>query len=225
MITKKYNYQHLDRNINTNGKREYIAPTGHLPSVTTILNATKPAESEAGLENWRQRIGHKNAKQITTEAADVGTLMHASLEDYINDTNTITGNNFIHALARTMAETVVAKGMCNVSEVYGCEVPLYFEDMYAGTTDCIGLWRDKVAIIDFKQTLRPKNEQWVGDYKMQLTAYAMAHNHMFDTDITTGVIMMCSQDLTYQEFIIDNKAFEAAQLEWVLRLQKYYDAN
>ena len=63
--------------------------------------------------------------------------------------------------------------------------------LYAGTTDCIGLWNGKLAILDFKQTNKPKKREWVDDYFCQLTAYAQAHNEMFDTEINTGVILMC----------------------------------
>jgi genome maintenance exonuclease 1 len=100
--------------------------------------------------------------------------------------------------------------------------------LYAGTTDCVGVWNGKPAIIDFKQTNKPKKREWIGDYFLQLTAYAQAHNEMHGTDINTGVILMCakpdSKDATpqYQEFVLEADEFDHWSEQWMKRVELYY---
>ena len=83
LLTNKFKYEKLSRD-ESSGKRLYATPQGHkVPSVTTILDKTKPAESRIALANWRKAVGEKKAQEITTEAANRGTRMHKFLEDYV----------------------------------------------------------------------------------------------------------------------------------------------
>lgn len=234
MYLAKYPYQPLTRE-SVNGRRLYATPDGHrLPSVTTILDATKSAEKQASLENWRRSIGHKKAQQITTEAANRGTRMHSYLEDYIKKGRMPErGSNPYSWASHAMAETVIDQGLCHVSEFWGVEVPLYFPKIYAGTTDCVGLHKGQPCIIDFKQTNKPKRDSWIEDYKLQLVAYALAHNEVHKTQIRKGVILMCVKpDLDdqqgvltqpqYQEFEISGAEFGHWSQQWWLRLEQFY---
>ena len=82
-IPDKFKYEQIKR-IDTPEGRRYATPDGQkLPSVTTILDATKSEESKRALQEWRNRVGHKVAQEITTEAAGRGTRMHKWLEDYV----------------------------------------------------------------------------------------------------------------------------------------------
>ena len=148
-----------------NGKRLYATPDGRkLPSVTTILDRTKPQEKRLALENWKKRVGHEKAQQITTEAANRGTRMHTYLEHWIiNGTQKERGSNPFSWPSHVMADTVIREGLCQVDEFWGTEVPLYFPGIYAGTTDCVGLHQGMPAIMDFKQTNKPKREEWIDD--------------------------------------------------------------
>ena len=168
MITQRYQYAPLTRE-SINGQRLYATPDGkRLPSVTTILDKTKPAEKRLALENWKRRVGHEKAQQITTEAANRGTRMHTYLEHYvINGVHKDRGTNPFSWPSHAMAETVIQQGLAQVDEFWGTEVPLYFPSIYAGTTDCVGIHQGQEAILDFKQTNKPKKREWIEDYFLQ----------------------------------------------------------
>ena len=225
-LTERYDYTPLNRE-SVEGKRLYATPDGgKLPSVTTILDKTKPAESRIALANWRKNIGEKKAQEIVTEAANRGTRMHTFLENYIKgDVLKETVSNPYAQQSLTMAKIVIDKGFPKINEVWGSEVPLYFPELYAGTTDCCGIHDGDESILDFKQTNKPKKLEYIGDYFLQLTAYAMAHNEIHKTNIRKGVILMCSKDYEYQEFILEPKDFDYWSEQWLKRVEQYYREN
>jgi len=233
----KFNYHALTRET-VDGSRRYLTPTGdRVPSVTTILDATKPEEKRQALHRWRQRVGVEKAKVITTEAASRGTKMHSYLEWYIRDgVIKSSPSNPFHRPSWHMASTVIEQGLSNCQEFWGIEIPLYFPEVYAGTTDCIGVHSGSESIIDFKQTNKPKKREWIDDYFIQLCAYAEAHNEVYGTKIRRGVIMMCVKPETdananiitepeYQEFILENSDWEHYRSEWWRRVEEYYTKN
>lgn len=233
-MNQKFDYKKLSRT-NINGKRHYCTPTGDpVPSVTTILDKTKPEEKRQALVNWRKRVGEQKAQQITTEAANRGTRMHTYLENYVLDgVLKEAGSNPYSWASRAMAQQIIEKGLCNVDEYWGMEVPLYFPNVYAGTTDCVGLHNGDQAIIDFKQTNKPKKEEWVDDYKLQLCAYAEAHNEVYGSNIRKGVILMAVKPETdemgnvktvpeYQEFVVQGEEWELWRQQWWKRVEEYY---
>lgn len=236
MITQRYIYQDLQR-INSDGTRLYLDPTGmKLPSVTTILDRTRPEEKRQALQQWRDRVGHAQAQQITTEAATRGTRMHSYLEHYVKtgEIRPRPSNPFAWA-SHAMAQTVIEQGLKNVSEFWGVEVPLYFPSLYAGTTDGVGIHQGQQCILDYKQTNRPKREEWIDDYKLQLVAYALAHNETHGTRIRKGVILMCVkpqsdeynnivQPPQYQEFVVEGDDFDHWESQWWNRLEQYYQS-
>ena len=223
LLIPKYKYEKLTRDEST-GKRLYATPQGHkVPSVTTVLDKTKPEESRIALANWRKAVGDAKATQITTEAASRGTRMHKYLEDYIKgDVLKETVTNPFAQQSLDMAKIVIDKGFPKIQEVWGSEVPLYFPELYAGTTDCCGVHDGDEAILDFKQTNKPKKLEYISDYFLQLTAYALAHNEVHGTNIRKGVILMCSKDYEYQEFILEPKDFDYWTEEWCKRVEQYY---
>lgn len=229
MLYNKFNYTVINRE-SIDGQRHYCLPDGtKVPSVTTILDATKPDEKKKILADWRKRVGAVQAQQISTEASNRGTRMHKWLETYVKQGEMgLPGSNPFSVQSHSMANIIVFEGLANnVSEFWGVEVPVYYSGLYAGTTDCIGVWRDSPAIIDFKQTNKVKKKEWIDDYFIQLAAYAMAHNNTYQTDIKTGVILMCSasEPHLYQEFVIENAEFEYWSEQWLLRLERYYLSN
>jgi len=190
--TPKFNYVALPRQT-IDGVRKYATPDGNkLPSVTTILDATKTEESKQALFEWRRKVGAERAQAITTEAANRGTRMHSYLEEYVK-TGAIKdrGSNPYSWASHAMATEVVKQGLSKVDEFWGTEVPLYFPQVYAGTTDCAGIHLGMQSILDFKQTNKPKKREWIDDYMLQLCAYAEAHNELHGTNIRRRVIMMC----------------------------------
>lgn len=234
MINLKYNYQPLSR-ANIDGQRLYATPDGNrLPSVTTILDKTKSEESKAALNAWRDKVGHDKAKQITTEAANRGTRMHTYLEHYVlTGELKPRGSNPYSWASHAMAEKVIAQGLQKVNEFWGVEIPLYFPNIYAGTTDGAGVHLNEDSILDYKQSNKPKKLEWIADYKLQLAAYAEAHNELFGTKIKKGVVLMCVRpevdamgnvltEPQYQEFVIEGEDFENARREWWRRVEDYY---
>ena len=236
MIINRFDYTPCDRTT-INGKRHYCLPDGSkVPSVTTILDRTKPQEKIDALNNWKKRVGEQQAQQITTESANRGTRMHSYLENYVKtgDLKDLPTNPYAQP-SWFMAAEVIMKGLCHVDEFWGSEVPLYYSGLYAGTTDCIGVWKGRPAIMDFKQTNKPKRREYIGDYFLQLAAYAQAHNNMHGTDINTGVILMACQptlleDRTYStpeylEFTVEGDEFSHWKDEWNKRVELYYLTN
>lgn len=223
LLKQKYNYKPLSRDEST-GRRLYQTPDGNkVPSVTTILDKTKSEESRIALANWRKAIGEQRAQQITTEAASRGTRMHSFLEDYIKGIplkESVTNPYAQQSL--DMARKVISEGFAKINEVWGSEVPLYFPELYAGTTDCVGIHEGDESILDFKQTNKPKKREYIDDYFLQLTAYALAHNEVHGTNIRKGVILMCSKDYEYQEFILEPKDFDYWTERWCERVSQYY---
>ena len=222
MLIQRYNYHNIAR-VTIDGKRHYATPTGeNLPSVTTILDKTKPQEKIDALNNWRKRVGYQQAQTITTEAAGVGTVMHKMLEEHCKGEARPVGSNQVQQIARKMADTVITNGLANMTEVWGLEVPLYYPGLYAGTTDLVGCWKGDPAIGDFKQTNKPKKREWIDDYFLQLSAYIMAHDELYGTTIPRGVVLMCSRACEYQEFILEGDELEKYKAHWIDRVEQYY---
>jgi genome maintenance exonuclease 1 len=204
-------------------KRVYLTPDGEsLPSVTTILGATKDMTA---LNEWKRRIGEDKAAQITKEAAGVGTAMHGNLERFLAGIQRQPGNNPVHVQANAMADIIIANGLKDVDEVWAMEQSLYFPGLYSGTTDLVCVYKGNACIADYKQTNKPKKEEWVEDYKIQLTAYIMAHNEVYNTDIKEGHVFMCSRDLQYQQFDLWPDEFAHWQEQWLSKIEEYYTKN
>ena len=201
-----------------------MTPDGFaVPSVTTILEATKPEEAKQALREWRKRVGEEKAKQITTEAAGRGTRMHKWLENHVKTGEAgQPGTNPYSIQSHNMAKTIIERGLSKCQEFWGTEVSLYFPEVYAGTTDLVGVHDNSEAIMDHKQTNKPKKREWIEDYFLQLAAYANAHNEVYKTKIGKGVIFMCSADNQYQEFIVEGKEFDTYISKWYDRLEQYY---
>ena len=201
-------------------KRVYLTPDGEsLPSVTTILSATKDMTH---LNEWRDRIGHAKAQQITTEAAGVGTAMHGNLERFVCGMQRQPGNNPLHIQANKMADVIIENGLSKVNEIWAMEQSLYFPGLFSGTTDLVGVHDGEPAVMDHKQTNKPKKAEWVEDYYLQLMAYILAHNEVYGTDIRKGVIFMCSRDFQYQQFTLEPKDFNKWQDAWLNKVEEYY---
>lgn len=224
-IPTKYPYAELKKQT-IDGSRKYVTPDGFaVPSVTTILDATKPEEKKKALQEWRKRVGEEKAKQITTEAAGRGTRMHKWLENHIKTGEAGNpGTNPYSIQSHNMAKTIIEKGLCKCQEYWGTEVSLYYPEVYAGTTDLVGVHQNSDAIMDHKQTNKPKKREWIEDYFIQLAAYANAHNEVYGTKIRKGVIFMCSADNQYQEFIIEGIEFDQWTECWFKRLEQYYSS-
>jgi genome maintenance exonuclease 1 len=217
---KKFNYPKSMRSL-IDGKRHYDIDQEKLPSVTTILSATQSEEKRKSLADWRARMGPQYADRVKDLAAMRGTAMHRYLEAFIDGT----GHKDLTSIgkeAEGMAKKIIESGLGDLEEVWGQEVTLYYPGLYAGATDIVGIYEGQPAIIDFKQTNKPKKREWISDYFCQLGAYCMAHNYVYGTKIQKGVILMCSKDLLFQKFEVEGNDFVKHQHDFLRKIDQYY---
>ena len=215
-LRKKYRYQKLVRNDGPEG-RTY--GDEKLPSVTRILDATR---DRAKIDEWVQRIGKEEAERIKTTAATTGTHMHNVIERMIAGKSLPRPTNWLMVKGYEMGYRLVMEQFKSVDEIWGSEITLYFPQRYAGTTDMVGIYKGKSAIIDFKQSNKPKRHEWITDYFHQLSAYALAHDALFGTNIEMGVIMVALQTGGTQVFTTTGHEFNTFKTGWLERVEKYY---
>ena len=217
---KKFDYPKSIRSL-VKGRRHYEIGNDKLPSVTTILSQTQSEEKKKSLADWKARLGDQQADRVRDIAAMRGTAMHTYLEGYVRGT----GHKDLTSVGREaepMAKKIISEGLCDLSEIWGSEVTLYYPELYAGATDVVGIYNGRESIIDFKQTNKPKRREWIEDYFVQLGAYAMAHNYVYRTKIQSGVILMCSKDGFFQKFEVSDKEFVKYQHAFLKRTDQYY---
>ena len=219
-LNKKFIYPSSTRSL-IDGKRHYDISNEKLPSVTTILQATQSEEKRKKLEEWRARMGAQRADRVRDISAMRGTSMHTYLEGYITNQRHLDLTALGQEAGR-MADVVIRSGLGDLEEVWGTEVTLYYPGLYAGATDVVGIYNGRESIIDFKQTNKPKQREWIDDYFTQLAAYAMAHNHVYDTAIQQGVILMCSKDGFFQKFEVSDKEFQGYMHTFLKKVDQYY---
>ena len=217
---KRFKYPKSQREL-IKGQRHYALNEEKLPSVTTILSETQSDEKKESLARWKARVGETEAERIKDSSASRGTNMHLHLERYIlgaghmdlTDEGQVAGD---------MAQVIIDKGLCDMGEIWGSEVTLFYPNLYAGATDLVGVFDYEDSIVDFKQSNKPKKKEWIDDYFMQLGAYAMAHNCVYDTEITQGVILMCTPDKYFQKFQIKGKEFNRYKSKFLEKVDLYY---
>jgi len=219
---KRFEYPASIREL-INNERHYSIDNQKLPSVTTILQATQSEEKKASLKQWQNKVGVDNAENIKNVAANRGSIMHRIIECYLLGQN--------HAdlsdegqRAGMMARTIVEQGLegC-MDEIWGTEITLYYPNLYAGASDLAGVYEGRESIMDFKQSNKLKKREWIEDYFLQLAAYATAHNTVYNTNIQSGTILMCTKDNQFQKFTVSSTEFQKYMWEWLRRVDKYYD--
>ena len=218
--SNKYNYLEGKQITDPDtGKRVYEISSYRLPSVTTILGATKNTEF---LKKWKAKVGEKEADRIKNVSSARGTSMHKFLESYV----TGVGYDDLTELgcqARPMADKIMEIGLAPVSEYYGSEVTLHYPGLYAGQTDLVCSHNDLETVVDFKQANRPKKKEWIEDYYLQIAAYAMAHDYVYGSKIQQGVIMVCTPDLYYQEFKVEGPELRSFKHKFLKRLDMFHE--
>jgi hypothetical protein len=215
---KKYKYIQAS-SVTAHGARTYDVHGIRLPSVTTILDKTK---NKAYLNRWRNKVGHEEAERIKNLSSKRGTAMHKFIEKYIQESG-FKDLTPIGQEAEPMAQKIIKSGLTPVSEYYGAEVTVHYPGLYAGSTDLVCLHNDMETIVDFKQSNRPKKEEWIEDYYLQIAAYAMAHDHIYGSSIEQGIIMVCTPDLYYQEFKFSGADLRSKKHKFLKRLDEYHE--
>ena len=218
--SNKYNYlQGKQITDEESGNRVYDFNGSRLPSVTTVLNATK---NQQFLKDWKAKVGEEAAERIKNLSSRRGTAMHKFLESYIEGVG-YDDLTPIGCEAKPMATKIIEEGLLPVSEYYGSEVMLHYPGLYAGSTDLVCLHNDLETIVDFKQANRPKKEEWIQDYYLQIAAYAMAHDYVYKSEIKQGVVMVCTPDLYYQEFKVSGADLRSYKHKFLKRLDMYHE--
>ena len=218
--SNKYKYKRVERN-EDHGSRTYDVQGLKLPSVTTILDKTK---DKTYLDRWKAKVGHEEAARIKNLSSKRGTSMHKFIEKHI------TGSGYddlteVGQQAKPMAQKIIAVVLTPVTEYYGSEVSLYYPGLYAGSTDLVCVHNDIDTIIDFKQANKPKREDWIDDYFLQISAYAMAHDYVHGSNIQQGIILICTPDLYLQEFRFEGDRMRQYRHNFLKRLNEYYGRN
>jgi hypothetical protein len=203
-------------------ERHYEIGSSKLPSVTTILNVTSSDEKRASLAKWKAKVGEVEAERVKNTAATRGTAMHSYLEYHLNGQGLLDLSDEGRE-ARNMAQTIIDKGLGDLHEIWGNEVVLHYPDLYAGQTDLVGIYQGRDSIIDFKQTNKPKKDEWITDYYLQGAAYATAHDCIYNTNIEQIVVLMCTPDNFFQRFIINGQRFRDYKSDWLRRVDAYYN--
>ena len=219
-FNKLYDYPKSMRSL-INNKRHYEVGEEKLPSVTTILSACQSDEKKESLARWKAKMGDKAADKVRDDAAERGTAMHKYLEAHIDGTG-LKDLTPLGVQAETMAHKIIESGLRDLEEVWGQEVTLYYPGLYAGATDVVGIFDGQPAIIDFKQSNKPKRREWIEDYFEQLGAYCMAHNYVYGTKIQSGVILMCTKDFMFQKFEVSGREFVRYQHAFLKKVDQYH---
>ena len=217
---KLYKYPKSTRSL-IEGNRHYDVSNELLPSVTTILQATQSDEKKASLANWRQKVGENEAERIKNEAASRGTAMHQFLEFYLRNEKILDLSDE-GKMAGGMGQVIIDQGFSELKEIWGSEVTLFYPGLYAGSTDLCGIYSEHESIIDFKQTNKPKRREWIEDMFLQLGAYAMAHDVIYNTCVDQGVILMCSKDGFFQKFTSTGKEFTRFKHKFLEKVGQFY---
>ena len=205
-----------------NGSRHYSLDGSNLPSVTSILKVTQSEEDKAAIEAWKDRVGHKEAERIKNEASSRGSSMHFFIEQFL------LGKFNLDLLdeenkSKKMAVEIIDNGLKNkLTEIWGAEATVYYPGKYAGTADCIGVYEGKETILDFKQSNKPKKEEYIEDYFLQIGAYSLAHNTVHNSKITQGVILICTVDRLFQDFKIEENVLKKYQNKFLEKVEQFY---
>ena len=218
---KLYEYPKSIRSL-IKDERHYEVGDEKLPSVTTILAATQSDEKRESLAKWKLKVGDSKADEIKNQAAKRGTAMHTYLEHHINGGGLLDLSSEGRE-AESMAKTIIDKGLPDLHEIWGSEVVLHYPGLYAGATDLCGIYQGRDSIVDFKQSNKPKKDEWIEDYKLQLAAYASAHDYVYKTNIEQGVILMVTPDNFFQRFIINGSQFREYKWMWLEKVDQYYN--
>ena len=220
MITKTFEYPVLKR-VEIDSARYYLDSLGNpVPSVTTVLSKT--SNKSDGIDQWRARVGNEEAERIIKLSTDIGSAVHEAIENYLNNKLWDKFEDSLdQKIAKKISQKFIKDGLNDISEIWGLEVGLILDNLYAGTADCVGIYKDKESIIDFKTAKKIKKREWIEDYFLQCCAYANAHNVMFNTKIEQLVILMVDRDLIFKEFIVKPIEFKTLTSKWKSRLIKF----
>ena len=213
----KYKYPILERVETEIGRFYKDSKLNLVPSVTTVLSKT--SNKADGIADWKMRVGDEEANRIIKQSTDIGTSVHLAIENYLNNKNWDDfGSSYEEKISQEITKRFISDGLTKITEIWGLEVGLILDNLFAGTADCVGTYSGIPSLIDFKTAKKIKKREWIEDYFLQGCAYANAHNVMFNSNINQIVILMIDRDLIFKEFIIQENEFKYLTEKWKKRL-------
>jgi ATP-dependent exoDNAse (exonuclease V) beta subunit len=208
-------FTYLKPNLVTVNYQKHFRFDGQIyPSVTTILNATKPQEAQQALKRWRKKIGEKQAQQIVANACRRGISIHSAIRNFLLKqelSQEIKSNEYWQSIQPVLEQ---------VEQVHLIESAVYnSKQKYAGIFDCLGEWEGKLCLFDWKTASKPKKLEWIGDYCLQVTAYIAAINNLYDINIPQGIVVVALGDRPAQIFHLDADYLRHYWEQFLERLQ------
>ena len=223
-MQNKYKYPELERVDRSLGRYYKDSNDNLVPSVTTVLSNTSIKSS--GINDWKNRVGETEANRVIKQSTDIGTYVHEALENYLNGSDWDNfGDDYESKISQLITKKFITAALVDINQVWGLEVGLILDSLYAGTADCVGEYKNIPTLIDFKTAKRIKKREWIEDYFLQGCAYANAHNVMFNTSINQVVILMVDRDLIFEKFVVEPKEFEFLTKKWKQRLIAFDKLN
>lgn len=209
-----FQYNNLSRK-ESNGARHYVHNNDLLPSVTTILSSL---EKSSGLQDWINSVGEEAATQIKDQSAAVGSTMHDNIEQYILHGTKPVGK----VLEKILSNLIINDLNKHMTECNGTEACLYYPSLYAGTTDCVGVYDGKLSIIDFKNSRSDKKIEYLESYFLQCAAYGVAHDLLYGTSIDQYVILMSCWSGNLIKVVMDQTMVSNYKIKWANLLETFY---
>ena len=172
---------------NVDGRRVYVTPKGdYYPSITSILGS----QPKPGIDQWKAKVGEKEANRIIKESTKIGTAVHTLCEDYLLNKNLYCDDKEVLSVFNRLRFM-----LGNIDNIYGLEIPLYSDILrVAGTADCIADWNGVLSVIDFKTSRKAKREDWIQDYYTQAFFYSAAFFEMTGALPEQVVILVAVRD-------------------------------
>jgi len=198
---------------NINGQRYYVLPDGvtKLKSVTTIIGERT---DKTALLEWKKRVGEAEAQKITTQAARRGTAIHSIAERYVLNEENYYGEKEMPANIDSF-KPIKQILDDHVDNVLGIEIPLYSKSLgCAGRTDLIAEYDGTLSVIDFKTSRKLKKAEWIENYFIQATCYAMMFEWIYRIAVPQIVIIITVDDeKTPQVFKLERSQYVNRVLE------------
>ncbi len=181
----------------TDTGRTYKCPDGSsFNSVTTVLKVL----SEDAIQAWRRRVGEDVANKIGVRAANRGTAVHSIIERYL-DNNVEYDKDVMPDVLSTFKDVQPILDE-HISEILGLEAPLYSKHLkLAGRVDCVGVFDNKLSIIDFKTSRKIKKKEWIHNYFAQASAYAIMFEERTGIPVPQLVIIIAVDNEEPQVFV------------------------
>ena len=226
---KKYHYPNSTRSIHK-GFRHYTLKNQMLPSVTSIIEMTKTDREKEALAAWKSKLGAKESSAISSAATKLGSEMHSNVEQFLlgKDNLNLFEDEKEKSKSKMMSDLIIEEGLRDkLEEIHGVECVLYYPGPkgFAGSADLIGMYSGVHSVIDLKSksSIMKENYDSLQNYYTQLGGYSLAHNKVYGSNISQGVILLATTDLVFQIFRIKDEKLVEYQNKFLERVDQYYE--